>query len=288
MRFVNAAGRAALLDGDFVFDLEWASGGVISSDPTTVLRTQWELARALSVRGAFDGGLPLTDVVLGPPVPKPGAIFGLVANYPPAEKTALPMVFAKAPSAVVGPNDAVVLPDPGRLPLGREWTVLEAELAFVVGHGSRHIDIQEGLDVLAGYMVAQDITERVHEFGPSGSSVGTMQYASLKTLGKSFDTFCPIGPAIVTVDEFDDPGDLLLECRLNGEVVQKAATSEMLASVPELVALLSTFLTLRPGDVCLTGTPKPLAGSLPRLQHGDIIETEISGIGLLRNQCVAA
>lgn len=288
MKFVNAGGRAALLDGNSVFDLERASGGTIASDPMTVLTTQWQAAQSLSVRGAVDGGIPLSEVRLGPPVPKPGAIFGLVANYPPAQKTALPMVFAKSPSAVAGPNDSVVLPDPRQLPMRQEWTVLEAELAFVVGRGGRHLNAHESLDSLAGYMIAQDITERMHEFGPTRSSVGTMEYASLKTLGKSFDTFCPIGPAIVTLDEFDDPADLLIECRLNGALVQKASTQEMLVSVPELVALLSTFVTLRPGDVCLTGTPTPLTGSLPRLRDGDTIQTEISGLGTLRNKCLRA
>lgn len=284
---MNAEGRAALLIDEQVFDLERASGGAISSDPMIVLGHQWEETRSLSSRGAFDGGVAVDEVSLRAPVPAPGAIFGLVANYPPAQRTVLPMVFAKASTAVVGPYDPVVLPDPTRLPMGQEWTVCEAELAFVVGKGGRHIDAEVAPSVLAGYTVAQDITERVHEFGPRGSSVGTMEYASLKTLGKSFDSFCPLGPAIVSLDEFDDPNDLQIECRLNGEVVQKASTKTMLTSVPELVSLLSSFVTLRAGDVCLTGTPTPTAGSLPRLCDGDVVETEIMGIGRLRNRCVA-
>jgi 5-carboxymethyl-2-hydroxymuconate isomerase len=197
------------------------------------------------------------------------------------------MVFAKAPSAVIGPYDDVVLPDPSRLPMRWTWTVLEAELAFVLGTGGRHIGASDAPDAIAGFMVAQDITERIHEFGPRGTSVGTMEYASLKTLGKSIDTFCPIGPAIVTLDELEDPADLQLECRLNGEVVQKASTGEMLVSVMDLVSLLSAFMTLRPGDVCLTGTPMPIGGSLPRIMPGDVIETEIAGVGALRNTCLA-
>ncbi len=198
------------------------------------------------------------------------------------------MVFAKAPNAVTGPYDPVVVPDQARLPMGREWTVLEAELAFIVGRGGRHIDADDALSAVAGYTVAQDITERIHEFGPKGTSVGVMNYASLKTLGKSLDTFCPLGPAIVTVDEFEDANDLALECRLNGEVVQKASTKDMLTDVAGLVALLSSFVTLRPGDVCLTGTPTPVSGSLPRIQPGDVIETEICGIGLIRNHVIAS
>jgi 2-keto-4-pentenoate hydratase/2-oxohepta-3-ene-1,7-dioic acid hydratase in catechol pathway len=91
---------------------------------------------------------------------------------------------------------------------------------------------------------------------------------------------------LVTVDEFDDPNALDLECRLNGRVVQKASTAELLMGVADLVAFLSAFVTLRPGDVILTGTPTPLDGQLPRLSPGDVIETEIGGIGALRNTCV--
>ena len=114
-----------------------------------------------------------------------------------------------------------------------------------------------------------------------------MDYQSLKALGKSLDTFCPLGPVLVTLDELDDPNCLDLECRLNGQVVQKASTSDLLMGVPELVAFLSAFVTLRPGDVILTGTPTPLDGQLPRLQPGDVIETEIAGIGKMRNTCVS-
>lgn len=288
MRLVNAGGRAALLVGDAIFDLSDLSGRRIASDPMAVLRDHWEDAQDVASRGSFDGGVPVKDAAIGPPVPTPRAIFGLVANYPPAEATVLPMVFAKAPSAVVGPYDAIVLPNPERLPMKSEWTVLEAELAFVVGRGGRDIDPNEAFSVLAGYTGAQDITERVHEFGPRSTSVGVMEYASLKTLGKSLDTFCPLGPSLATLDEFDDPNDLALECRLNGEVVQKSSTREMLCSVSRLVSLLSSFVTLRPGDVCLTGTPTPVSGSLPRLRPGDVIETEIGGIGLMRNECVGA
>ncbi len=109
----------------------------------------------------------------------------------------------------------------------------------------------------------------------------------LKALGKSLDTFCPLGPAIVTTDELPDPNDLTIECRLNGELVQFARTSEMVTDICHLVSFLSAFITLRPGDVCLTGTPTPSGGHLPRIQPGDIIETEIHGLGALRNKCAA-
>jgi 2-keto-4-pentenoate hydratase/2-oxohepta-3-ene-1,7-dioic acid hydratase in catechol pathway len=196
------------------------------------------------------------------------------------------MVFGKFPRSVTGPFDEIRLPDAAHLPMAAEWTVLEAELAVVIGSGGRHIARGDALDRVAGFTVAQDITERIHEFGPRGTSVGTMDYLGLKALGKSLDSFCPLGPVIVTLDEFDDPNALDLECRLNGLVVQKASTSDLLMGVADVVACLSAFITLRAGDVILAGTPTPVEGQLPRLSPGDVIETEITRIGTLRNPCV--
>jgi 2-keto-4-pentenoate hydratase/2-oxohepta-3-ene-1,7-dioic acid hydratase in catechol pathway len=112
-----------------------------------------------------------------------------------------------------------------------------------------------------------------------------MDYASLKAMGKSFDTFCPLGPVVVTLDELTDRNDLTLECRLNGEIFQRASSAQLLFGVEELIEVLSGFLTLQPGDVILTGTPTPLSGTLPKLVPGDILETTIDGIGALVNRC---
>lgn len=109
--------------------------------------------------------------------------------------------------------------------------MLEAELAVVIGDGGRHIDAADAMTRIAGFTAAQDITERVHEFGPAGTTVGTMAYASLKALGKGGDTFCPLGPVLVTLDEFDSPDSVEIECRLNGRTVQKASTAELLMGV---------------------------------------------------------
>lgn len=289
MHIANVAGRASLLLGDECFDLASLSAGEVPADPTTVLERHWSTAIELAASLVPGAGRRFRPDELRAPVPRPGAIFGVVANYPPATAPTprVPMVFGKFPSAVTGPYGDIVLPDPITLPMGAEWTVLEAELAVVIGSGGRHIPTAQALDRVAGFAVAQDITERVHEFGPKGTSVGTMDYLSLKALGKSIDTFCPLGPAIVTLDEFDDPLRLDLECRLNARIVQKASTAELLVGVPELVSFISAFVTLRAGDVILTGTPTPLDGQLPRLVPGDVIETTISGIGTLRNRCVA-
>lgn len=289
MRLANVRGRASFLVDDEYVDLASLSQGRLPADPMQVIEHHWREATGLARKVAPGAGHRLHPGDLQSPVPRPTAIFGVVANYPPAiaPTPRVPMIFGKFPSAVIGPYDDIVLPDPTKLPMGAEWTVMEAELAVVIGTGGRHIPQADALDRVAGFTVAQDITERVHELGPTGTSVGTMNYASLKALGKSLDTFCPLGPAIVTLDEFADPLRLGLECRLNGRTVQHASTAELLVDVPELVSFVSAFVTLRAGDVILTGTPTPLDGQLPRLKRGDLIETTIDGIGTIRNRCVA-
>lgn len=288
MRMANVDGRATALIEDECFDLASLSDAELPADPMLVMEHHWLQATELAHSLVPGTGQAFRPDQLRAPVPRPGAIFGVVANYPPAiaPTPRVPMVFGKFPSAVAGPCDNIVMPDPTRLPMGAEWTVLEAELAVVIGSGGRHIPREQALERIAGFTVAQDITERVHEFGPKATSVGTMDYLSLKALGKSLDTFCPLGPAIVTLDEFDDPLQLDLECRLNGRIVQQTSTAELLIGVPELISSISAFVTLRSGDVILTGTPTPADGQLPRLRPGDLIETRIAGIGTLRHHCI--
>ena len=288
MRFANVAGRGGLVVPDGIVDIGAASGGALPSEPMELIRRWHELVAAADELSSA-AAVPLEESSLQSPVPLPGSIFGLVANYPPATRPEppVPMVFGKFASSVCGPYDDVRIPAREALPMRAEWTVLEAELAVVIGRGGRRISASAALDHVAGFTVAQDVTERVHELGPRGTTIGTMEYASLKSLGKSIDTFCPLGPTLVTIDELPDPHDLDIECRLNGEVVQQATTADLLFGVPELIEILSTFLTLRPGDVILTGTPTPRDRQLPRLTAGDLIETSIAHLGTIRNHCVA-
>lgn len=288
MRFANVGGRGGLIVAAGVVDIGAASGGELPSGPMDLIR-RWDELVSAADELSTEAAIPLEESKLQSPVPFPGSIFGLVANYPPATRPEppVPMVFGKFSSSVCGPYDDLRIPVAEVLPMRAEWTVLEAELAVVIGRGGRHIRASAALDHVAGFTVAQDITERVHEFGPRGTTVGTMEYASLKSLGKSMDTFCPLGPSLVTIDELPDPHDLAIECRLNGQIVQQASTADLLFGVSELVEVLSTFLTLRPGDVILTGTPTPRGGALPRLAAGDLIETSIDHLGTLRNKCVA-
>ena len=280
MRFVNAGGRASLLVDGQVFDVEEASGGAIPRWPTETLVAHWDEVLALSERGAVQGGVPVNQVHLGPPVPMPRAVYAIGVNYRGharevgADVGPIPSVFTKFSSSITGPHDDVILP------AGEGTTDWEAELAFVVGDGGRNIAHRDALQSLRGVMVAQDISERFVQ----------MAAGHQFSLGKSFDTFCPCGPALVTLDELEHPEDLLITCRVNGELMQDARTKEMIVDVAHLVELLSSVMTLSTGDICLTGTPAGVGFTRrpPRyLRPGDVIETDIEGVGSLRNRCVA-
>jgi 2-keto-4-pentenoate hydratase/2-oxohepta-3-ene-1,7-dioic acid hydratase in catechol pathway len=199
-------------------------------------------------------------------------IFGVGLNYVShireggQETPPQPMLFMKPTTTVIGPGDDIVYPREGK------DVHYEAELAVVIGRKSRRLAEADALGAVLGYTCANDVSERVIQFAEM--ALGTM------LMGKSFDTFCPLGPVIATGL---DPTDLLLEARLNGETRQSINTSDLLFPVAELVAYLSSGITLLPGDVILTGTP---AGVGP-MQPGDVVEIEIGGIGTLRNGVVA-
>lgn len=280
MRFVNAGGRSGILVDGLVHDLEKISAGRVPASPMAVVVDHWDAALAVCAAGAFSGGRPVGTVHLGPPVPTPRSVYAIGLNYrnhareTGADVGAIPPVFTKFPSSITGPNDDIVLPS------GEGTTDWEAELAFVVGEGGRHIPAGDGLGAVRGLMVAQDVSERFVQMAAG------RQYS----LGKSFDSFCPIGPALVTVDELDDPLDLRIRCLVNGEVMQDESTADMIVDVPHLVELLSAVMTLTAGDVCLTGTPAGVGvARRPQrfLRSGDVVETEISGLGAMRNPCVA-
>lgn len=278
MMFCNADGRSAVLVGDELFDLASASGGALAADPTVLVSTQWEEAVAFAAAGSYDGGRPAAGARLGPPVPRPGSIFGIGLNYRDhAEEAGLevgsfPTVFAKFPASVAGPHDDVLLP------AGVEQADWEAEVAVVIGREARGVAVQDGWAHVAGLMAAQDVSDRELQLRPG------VQFS----LGKSRDTFCPLGPVLVAADAIADRDALPIRCRVNGELVQESCTDQLIFDVPTLVSLLSSVLTLRPGDVVLTGTPSGvgMARTPARfLADGDVIETEVAGIGTLRNVC---
>ncbi len=185
-----------------------------------------------------------------------------------------PVVFMKPTTTVVGPGDPI------RLPLACEHgpeVDYEAELAVVIGHKARDVSAEQALDYVLGYSCACDVSaRRWQKHGGGGQWIR----------GKSFDSFCPLGPTLVTADEITDPQELALSCRVNGQTLQQGSTADMIFSVAELIAFLSRDTTLLPGTLLLTGTP-PGVGFARKppvfLTDGDRVEVEIGSIGVLSN-----
>lgn len=259
---------------------------------TRLVAQDGEVIRALAAPGitlnhvlASGAGLIPGDIingdstVLSAPI-LPGKIVAIGLNYLDHIREAgmqapvAPLVFTKFTSSVIGPDDPVIV-DPN-LTQRVDW---EVELTAVIGHRARHVGPQDALEHVFGYTIANDISARDLQFGDG-------QWVR----GKSLDTFCPLGPVVVTADEIPDPQDLGLRTRVNGETMQDSSTREMLFGVAELIAYCSHSFTLEPGDVVLTGTPWGCGEFMePRryLRAGDTVEVEIDGIGTLRNPVVS-
>lgn len=212
----------------------------------------------------------------GPPLRRPGKIVAVGHNYrahvvelhsdlPPE-----PLVFAKFPTAVIGPGDPIRVPRA----LTREPDY-EAELGVIIGRRARNVSREEALEYVFGYTVLNDVSARDLQYGDK-------QWVR----SKSLDTFCPLGPVIVTAAEIPDPQTLGIGCRVNGERRQKATTAEMIFPVADLIAHLARAFTLEPGDLIATGTPAGVGkGRKPPvfLHDGDVVECWVEGIGTLTN-----
>jgi 2,4-didehydro-3-deoxy-L-rhamnonate hydrolase len=277
MRFANVAGRAALVSdtGRYV-DVEQATAGEVSSRPVDAIAA-FDRLREIEIptnAPALDGQ------PLGAPVPRPGKVLGAGINYFGHAREAgfeiptEPLLFAKLPSSICGPNDDIVLPA-GRLEV--DW---EAEVVIVIGKRGRHIPKNRAWEYVAGLTGGQDISDRAEQF------------RSLRqfTMGKSFDTYAPIGPLLVTPDEFENPDDVHLTCWIDNEEVQHGRTGDCIFTAPELISWVSQICTLEPGDLLFTGTPSGVGyiRQPPRfLTPGNTLETELELIGRLKNECVS-
>lgn len=279
MKLMNAGdGRAVLLLPDGVADVAAASGGAFGPTIGDVL-ADWSAFRAWAATADLRPDAPTPDAP-GAAVPAPGQVFAVGLNYRAhAVESGLaipevPLVFTKFPSSVAAPA--------GELALPTDATDWEVELAVIIGVGGRDIALADALDHVAGYTAAQDYSAR--DVQMAGGS------APQFSLGKSFAGFLPLGPALVTLDEFADPDDLAVETLIDGETVQSSRTSDLIFSVPTLVSYLSHIVELRPGDVILTGTPAGVGLGMkpPRyLRPGEEVTTRIEGIGELHQVCVA-
>jgi len=232
----------------------------------------------------MDEPIPFTPENLIAPL-NPTAILAIGRNYEahateqgkkPPER---PMLFMKNISATTGPFDDIIIP---KCCQKIDQTDFEGELAIVIGKPARDVTAENAFDYILGFTVANDVSARWWQ-----KEAGGGQFCR----GKSFDTFCPLGPAVITTDEIADPQSLNIEAKLNGETMQASNTRHMIFSVAQLVAFLSQGTTLVPGTVILTGTPSGVgfARKPPVFLHdGDVVEVTVEKIGTLRNRVVAA
>jgi 2,4-diketo-3-deoxy-L-fuconate hydrolase len=275
-RLANINNRAALVEGDNYFDIATVSEQTLGPDPMDAIAETTALHALTGRLGEFEPAGSLADIELGPPVPRPRNSFAVGLNYQShvdeadMEAPEAPLVFAKFPSCIVGPTADVEL----RCDTGD----YEAELVVVIGLAGRDIPATEAWDHVAGVTVGQDISDRALQFAAKPPHFD---------LGKSRDTYGPIGPLLISPDAFADRNDLAITCDINGERRQTGTTANLIFDVPALIAYISTVVTLEPGDLIFTGTPEGVGAIQGKfLAPGDIITTTIDGIGTIQNRCV--
>ena len=280
MRIANIAGRLSLVADGRAVDVAKASDGAFGSDPQGVFE-QWSAFRAWAATVDVSQGDPFDESALGSPVPCPRQVLAIGLNYGQhaaesgfAAPDTEPPVFTKFSSCIVGPNAEITLPVDGHT----DW---EVELVVVIGKRAFHASVDDALSYVAGFSIGQDLSERKLQMAATPPQF---------SLGKSLPGFGPIGPWLVTIDEFDDPNDLELGCAVNGEQMQLGRTSELIFSVPQLISKLSASIPLLPGDVIFTGTPAGVGlGRVPQrwLQPGEELRSHIEGIGEMRQRFIA-
>lgn len=215
------------------------------------------------------------DVRLGCPLCRPSKIICLGLNYldhneeSGFEKPQRPILFSKTPNALTGPFDPIMLPQ------SCDQIDWEVELAVVIGRAGKRIAAEDALDYVAGFSVLNDVSGRQAQFSDS-------QWFR----GKSFDTFAPMGPALVTIDEIENFQNLKLTARVNGEIMQDGNSADMIFDIPTIIAFISQDITLWPGDIISTGTPSGVGifrDPPVLLKAGDVVECRVENVGTIRN-----
>jgi len=281
LRIGNLSGRLALFTEAGAVDVEKVSGGRFGPDPQSVYEV-WDEFVGWAGTADLSEAAPFDPADLGAPTPAPAQVFAIGLNY--AEHAAesnfavpdtFPPTFTKFRTSLSGPQTTVVIPEGGNV----DW---EIELVAVIGRRAERVAAADAWSYVAGLTAGQDISERITQLsGP----------APQFSLGKSFPGFAPIGPWIVTVDEFDNPDDLELTCALDGETMQRGRTRDFVFSVPKLIEGLSQVTPLLPGDIIFCGTPAGVGvGRDPKrfIQPGEELVSHVEGVGELRQKFVSA
>ena len=277
----NTRHLGALFD-DGIVNLHRASAGELPDDMLGFLQ-QGEPAMQAAARIESGAGESIDprEVKLLSPVLNPSKVVAIGLNYMDhIRESGLPMpqlatMFCKYPSSIIGSGESI------RWSTGLTRQVdFEAELAVVIGKTARNVAEADAYDYVAGYMNCNDVSARDLQFREGDQWLR----------GKCLDTFCPLGPWLVTRDEIEDPHSLAIRCRVNGETMQDSNTAEMIYRIPYLIQYLSEAFTLLPGDIIATGTPHGVGAFRETpiwLESGDTVEVEIEGLGVLSNPCVA-
>ena len=275
-KLANISGKSALIHGDSYYDISIISEGKISSDPSSILNSLSDLHELSSKIDNFEPTGLIENSLLGPPVTDSRNCFAVGLNYRAhAEESGMeippfPMVFTKHTSCIVGPFDDIEMKS--------DIVDYEAELVVVIGKEGKNISKENAWDHIAGLTVGQDISDRAVQFHSTPPQFN---------LGKSFDTFGPIGPFLVSPDLVANKNAVHLECYINDELRQESSTDDLIFTVPDIISYISEFLTLNTGDLIFTGTPSGVGATQGKLlKHGDIVTTSIKEIGTIKNKCV--
>jgi len=281
MRIAVINQRLHLIQGAGAVDVQLASDGRFGPDAASGYE-RWAEFTDWAASADLPAPEPFAATALGSPSPTPRQVFGIGLNYSEhaaesgfARPETAPPVFTKFPSCITGPHGEITLPPGGHT----DW---EVELVVIIGRTAVRVPAEYGWDHVAGLSVGQDLSERILQLAATPPQF---------SLGKSYPGFGPVGPYLVTPDEFDRPGDLELGCSINGEPMQRGRTGELIFGVPELIEQLSRVTPLLPGDIIFTGTPAGvgLGRNPPRwLSPGDVLTSYIEGIGEMSHRFVAA
>ena len=269
------SGRAIFIKDDKYYDVNTISNGDISSNSVEALSDTEKLSQLYINLSDYEPCGDIGDINLDPPI-IPTNVFAVGLNYKKhAEESNLeippfPMIFTKHSTCISGPKSDICMKS--------DMVDYEAELVFVIGKGGKDINKEVAWDHVAGLCVGQDISDRPVQFHATPPQFN---------LGKSFDTFGPIGPYLVSTDLFDNKESLKLQCWVNDELRQETLTNDLIFDIPYLISYISEFITLNTGDVIFTGTPEGVGATQGKfLKDGDILKTSIEGIGTLENKCV--
>jgi 2-keto-4-pentenoate hydratase/2-oxohepta-3-ene-1,7-dioic acid hydratase in catechol pathway len=273
--------RLGVRNGDAIVDLSKADASLPTNMRDFLAAGDSALKSANAAANAGTNTIPVSEVKICAPIHNPEKIICIGLNYADhAAESGMPIppepvVFSKYASSIINPGDNIVAPSVST------QVDYEVELVVIIGKAGRHISEADALSYVAGYTVGHDVSARDYQLQkPAGQWM----------MGKTFDTFAPIGPELVTSDEVPNPGNLGIRCILNGETVQNSNTSQLIFSIEKLISYLSHVFTLTPGDLIFTGTPPGVGmGRKPQLwlKDGDVVVCEVDGLGRFENPVVS-